>query len=165
MSEPENSAVNLGGRPTVYTREIADSVCEKLAEIGNLRAVCRLPDMPPESTVRLWAVQDVDGFGERYRDAREIGYHTLADEVLDIADNGRNDWMGRENDGGEAINHEAIARSRLRFDARRWLLSKALPKIYGDKQEVDHKSSDGSMTPTRVEIVALQSKPNDDSKD
>jgi hypothetical protein len=32
-----------------------------------------------------------------------------------------------------------------------------------DKQEVDHTSSDGSMTPQRVELVAL--KPNDNGTD
>jgi hypothetical protein len=32
-----------------------------------------------------------------------------------------------------------------------------------DKQEVDHISSDGSMTPQRIELVAL--KPNDDGTD
>lgn len=44
----------------------------------------------------------------------------MADEVVEIADN--------------KLGHPS--RDRLRFDARRWLLSKALPKIYGDKLEV-----------------------------
>jgi hypothetical protein len=117
--------------------------------------------MPAESTVRSWALEDREGFSAQYARAREIGYHAMADEVLDIADDGRNDWMERE--GASVLNAEAIARSRLRFDARRWLLSKALPKIYGDKQVVDHQSSDGSMTPNRVEIVPLRS--NDDGPD
>lgn len=33
-------------------------------------------------------------------------------------------------------------------------LKNAGPEDWRDKQEIDHKSSDGSMTPTRVEIVA-----------
>jgi hypothetical protein len=89
----------------------------------------------------------------------------MADELMEIADDGRNDWMERhgEEDPGWQVNSEHIQRSRLRVDARKWTLSKVLPKIYGDKQEIDHKSSDGSMTPSRVELVALKS--SDDSAD
>lgn len=121
--------------------------------------------MPAESTVRAWAVEDREGFSAQYARAREIGYHAMADELMDIADDGRNDWMERrgEEDIGWAANGEHIQRSRLRVDARKWMLSKVLPKIYGDKQEIDHKSSDGSMTPQRVELVAL--KPNDNGSD
>jgi hypothetical protein len=149
------------GRPTLFTQELADRICLRLAEVGNLRAVCREEGMPAESTVRHWVLEDREGFKAKYNDARELGYHAMADEVLDIADDGRNDWMERE--GQPVINGEHIARSRLRFDARRWLLSKALPKVYGDKQVIDHRSEDGSMSPQRVELVAL--KPNDDSAD
>ena len=113
--------------------------------------------MPAESTVRAWALEDREGFSAQYARAREIGYHAMADELMDIADDGRNDWMERrgEEDAGWQANGEHIQRSRLRVDARKWMLSKVLPKVYGDKQEIDHKSSDGSMSPQRVELVAL----------
>ncbi|HRP05296.1 MAG TPA: hypothetical protein PLV87_10330, partial [Opitutaceae bacterium] len=73
----------------------------------------------------------------------------MADEMMEIADDARNDWMERrgEEDAGWQVNGEHIQRSRLRVDTRKWMLSKALPKLYGEKQEIDHKSSDGSMTP------------------
>ena len=32
-------------------------------------------------------------------------------------------------------------RSRLQIDARKWLLSKMLPKKYGDKQQLEHSGS------------------------
>ncbi|MBR0875025.1 hypothetical protein JQ633_32025 [Bradyrhizobium tropiciagri] len=60
----------------------------------------------------------------------------MADEVLELADDGRNDWIEQQGEGDQKLyrlNGEHVQRSRLRFDARRWLLSKALPKIYGDK--------------------------------
>lgn len=41
--------------------------------------------------------------------------------------------------------------------AARALIAKVLP----DVKEIDHKSSDGSMTPQRIELVALKS---DDSR-
>ena len=57
---------------------------------------------------------------------------------LDIADDGSNDWVERKNADGsttEVVNGEHIQRSRVRIDARKWLLSKLAPKKYGDKLE------------------------------
>ena len=123
------------GRPSIYTPEIAELICERLAEGWTLREVCKPDDMPVESTVRNWALTDHEGFFAHYAKAREIGYHAMADETLDIADNAANDWMERngEDDAGWQANGEHIQRSRLRIDTRKWLLSKALPKVYGDK--------------------------------
>ncbi len=60
----------------------------------------------------------------------------MLDELLEIADDAQNDWITRMR-GDEEIqvaNYEAINRSRLRVDTRKWLLSKALPKINSDRQ-------------------------------
>lgn len=65
----------------------------------------------------------------------------LFDDVLDIAEDGTNDWMERHNfDGAETgwhINGEAVARSRLRIDARKWMAGKLKPKKYGEKLDID----------------------------
>lgn len=97
-----------------------------------MRAICEAEDMPDERTVRTWAMDKENPFSPQYTRAREIGYRRMADEILEIADDGRNDSY-LDDDGNVRVNQDVIARSRLRFDARRWLLSKALPKIYGDK--------------------------------
>jgi hypothetical protein len=61
----------------------------------------------------------------------------LTEEILDIADDGSNDWMEKlDKDGksvGWAVNGEAVQRSKLRVDARKWIASKLKPKKYGDK--------------------------------
>ena len=44
-----------------------------------------------------------------------------------------------ETDQGLKANPEFTARSRLRVDSRKWMLSKMLPKVYGDK--LDHNVS------------------------
>ena len=59
----------------------------------------------------------------------------MFEEILDIADDGSNDYM--ETKGGYKINSESIARSRLRIDARKWIMSKMQPKKYGDKLELE----------------------------
>ena len=140
------------GRLTDYTQEVADQICEYLVQGMSLREVCRKEGMPPESTVRLWALDDRGGFAAQYARAREIGYHAMADEVLEISDNGVNDWMernGKESEGWEA-NGEHLARSRLRVDTRKWMLGKVLPKIYGDKVAV---GGSDDMPPIQTEEV------------
>lgn len=138
-------------RPSDYTVEIAAEVCTKLAEGRSLRDVCSDEDLPAESTIRLWALEDRNGFSAQYARAREIGYHSMADELLEISDDGRNDWMVRrgEDDAGWQANGEHIQRSRLRVDTRKWMLSKVLPKVYGDKLALT--DSDGG--PLTVNVV------------
>lgn len=96
--------------------------------------------MPSPQTVISWVLQDLGpGFAEQYARAREVGYQLMADELTEIADDGSNDWMVVE--GREVPDHEYITRSRLRVDTRKWLLSKALPKIYGDKIAHEHSGT------------------------
>jgi hypothetical protein len=59
----------------------------------------------------------------------------MADDILEIADDGRNDWMeiiSKDGDSvGWRVNGEAVQRSKLRVESRKWLMSKMLPKKYG----------------------------------
>ena len=56
----------------------------------------------------------------------------MFEDMIDIADDGRNDYIVN-GDGEERFNTEHVQRSRLRLDTRKWMLSKMLPKKYGDK--------------------------------
>lgn len=72
---------------------------------------------------------------KRYARAKEAQADAIFDEILEIADDGSNDWMKRE-DGeneGYALNGEHVQRSRLRVDSRKWMASKLAPKKYGDR--------------------------------
>jgi hypothetical protein len=65
----------------------------------------------------------------------------LAEELLDIADDGTNDWQARELAAGRVSavpDHEHINRSRLRVDTRKWLMGKLAAKKYGDKLDLNH---------------------------
>jgi len=134
------------GRPTRDNEEIAEIICARLAEGESLNRICKDDGMPAESTVRLWALDPEHPFSAKYAKARELGYMKMADDLIDIADDGSNDWMIREGKDGEpgwASNGEHIARSRLRVDTRKWLLSKMLPKVFGDKVSTEVTGKDG----------------------
>lgn len=126
-------------RPSKYTADAADLICEKLTAGETLRAICRNDaSLPAESTVRQWVTDNHEGFAERYARARNMGLDGVADEIVDISDDARNDWMRREDpdNPGYDVNGEHIARSRLRVDSRKWYLSKMAPKRYGERTTI-----------------------------
>lgn len=137
--------------PPAYTDEIADKICDGLCDGRSLRSICRDDDMPSQSMVFRWLADErYASFRERYARAREAQADAIFDEMLDIADDGSNDWMQRQREDGstdDVVNHEHISRSKLRVDARKWMAGKLRPKVYGDRQEIDLTSSDGSMSP------------------
>ena len=141
----------MTGRPSSYTEAKAEAICERLASGHSLREICRAEDMPHISTVFRW-MEANEGFRERYARAREAQAHNMADELLEIADDARNDWMDRAKEDGTVdtvLNSEHVQRSRLRVDSRKWLLSKMLPKVYGDKVQTEGPGPNGEHT-TRV---------------
>jgi len=93
--------------------------------------------MPAMSSVFLW-LQKHPEFSEQYTRAREAQADALADDILEISDDARNDWMERhgEDSRGWQVNGEHIQRSRLRVESRKWIASKLKPKKYGDKVAV-----------------------------
>lgn len=133
-----NKPKDLGGRPTDYTQELADLICSELAEGKSMRTVCALDGMPDKSTIFRW-IRLYEEFRDQYTKAKEEGVEAWAEESIDIADNGSNDWMlthDKDNDGYK-VNGEHIQRSRLRIETRKWYASKLKPKKYGDRQQID----------------------------
>jgi hypothetical protein len=121
------------GRPSKYSDGLAEEICGLLAEGQSLAEICRRGDMPSQRTVYRWLAAD-EGFRQRYAQARETQADRFADEILEIADDGTNDWMERQqgDETTRVADHEHIQRSRLRVDARKWLMAKLAPKKYGD---------------------------------
>lgn len=114
MTKPEKR-----GRPSLYTQEIADEICRRIASGESLRSVCSSDNMPDEKTVRDWVLQDREGFSPQYARACDIRAENWADEIVQIADNA-----------------EDPQKARLQVDARKWVVSKILPK-FSDKQQVE----------------------------
>jgi len=142
------------GRPSIYSDELATKICGLVAEGYSLRQIGDLPQMPHKRTVKRW-LSEKPSFQERYASAKEGMAEHFAEEMLEIADDGSNDWIERELESGHVVkvpDHEHIARSRLRVDTRKWLMSKLMPKKYGEKLDVnthiDLMTRLSAMTPT-----------------
>lgn len=124
-----------------FSQELFDTICERIADGESLRTICSDAQMPNKATVFRWLAGNA-ALGDQYARAREAQADALVDEMLDIADDARNDWMERrgEDDAGYIANGEHIQRSKLRIDARKWIAGKMRPKVYGDRIEVEAKN-------------------------
>lgn len=144
-------------RKDTYTQQIADEICERIAQGEPLRQICRDEHMPGWVTVYEW-LKKYDDFAERFARARDLGYDAIAEETLDIADEGTNDWMEKLGADGQPVgwqlNGEHVQRSKLRIETRLKLLAKWSPKKYGDKQQVEMSGQLATSNMTEDEIRA-----------
>ncbi len=73
---------------------LAHKICERIADGESLRSICRDNTMPAKSTVMAWLADDAhQEFRTKYALAREIQADGFVDEMVEIADDGSNDWM------------------------------------------------------------------------
>lgn len=136
-------------RPTKYTKAMAAKLCARLANGESLRSICEDKTFPCKSTVLLWVVDGEHAeFSDQYMRAREAAGYSHADDIVDTVTLLRN----------EVIKPDV---ARVMMDGLKWSAERMAPKTHSAKQEIDHRSGDGSMTPktiTRV-VVGADGKP------
>lgn len=131
----------MTGRPSKFTHELFDEICERISKGETLASICRDKNLGA-STVYDWMTADKDLFGQFAR-AREAGFDAIALEALEIVDSTPPSVRGAK-DGAH------VQWQKLRAETRLKLLAKWDPKRYGER--VDMTSSDGSMTPKGGEV-------------
>lgn len=133
---------HAGGRPPIYTKELAELLCEFLAQGMSLRSACKEKGMPAVRTVFGW-MRDHPEFLPLYARAKEEAADAMAEEINDIAD----DALTEASKGDPKSSNARVAAMKLRIDTRRWYMAKFKPKKYGDKIDV---TSDGKALPTPI---------------
>lgn len=139
MTKPKKKAVQISegrGRPRLpFKKAMGDRICREVSLGKSLRRILKGKGMPSMATVMNW-LQDVPQFATQYAHGRRIGMELHIDGLLDLAD---------------TANSENAHAVRLRVDTRKWLASKMLPKIYGDRLGFDLPalSVDEDDTPAR----------------
>ena len=127
-------------RPSIFTPELAETICARLESGEPLAAICREPHMPGARTVLQWA-DDREDFAAAYRRAREAQAEWLDAEIQRIA--------------GTAKDKDSAAAARVQITALTWRASKQAPKRYGDKIDlsVDHTFDLASVLDQRRQRV------------
>ena len=149
------------GATSTFTPEIGRRICEALTDGMSLRAFSRIQGNPLTGMVYRWLQLDgeeFDTFRDNYVIARHAWSDHVAEDILEIADDASKDWKERA-DGRLEPNHELVLRSRLRVDARKWIISKFNPKKYGDRAIHEHTGAAGKPIqlgiPARDVLAAL----------
>ena len=89
----------------------------------SLRKACIKAEVDPPKVLKLAASDD--DFGQHYARARQLGWSLLADDIEGVAEDMR-----------IPADHK-----RIMVDTRKWMLSKMLPKVYGDRLNLEHSGS------------------------
>lgn len=123
----------MTGRPSTYTQEVADEVCEWLANGLSLRTYCLQEDKPSYTTIFKWLDQQ-ESFANNYARARQTQAHNDADQMNAIV---------ADLKAGKIASDVA----RVMMDGLKWTAGKRLPKAYGDKVQL---SGDADGAPIQV---------------
>ena len=151
------------GRASKYTKAKAKDICDAIASSSiSVRELSLQDDMPCESTIYKW-LNDNKEFSEKYAHAKKSQLEYMANEIVDISDNAENDYMrrygrGDDEDSGWVTNGEAIQRSKLRIETRKWLMSKLNAKKYGDKTQLTNADGDGPVEITQIQRTIVDPK-------
>jgi len=117
------------GRPSDFTPEIAEEICDRVAKGESLRTICgadRDDFTPSERTIYRWLESGepwAAEFRQQYAHAREAQADVKFDEAWAIA---------------KAATPENVQVARLQVDTIKWQASKLVPKKYGDRVDVSH---------------------------
>lgn len=125
----------MTGRPSTYTDEMGDRICDLLTEGKSLRKICMGDDFPHASTVYVW-LDRFPSFADKYTRAREAATEDMLEDILEIADEKGIDPQEK----------------RVRIDTRKWVMGRLKPKKYGDKQQVEVGNKEGEAL--KVESTA-----------
>ena len=138
-NEPRPEPKNKGGRPTIYSDEIAHEICDRLADGLPLPRILQdNPSLPAKTTIYRWLDENAV-FREMYTRARLLQAESILDDVRDAAIDDSNDTLTLYNKSGNpytAANLAALQRAKLRIDSGIKLIEKLAPRKYGSKLEL-----------------------------
>jgi hypothetical protein len=109
------------GRPSTFTQEVADAICERIADGESVRVICSEPGMPNRATVLRWLSEHPE-FAAKHAHAREAQADVMDEIILDCA---------------MACTPESAPADRVRIGALQWRAARLAPKKYGDKLDMN----------------------------
>lgn len=149
-----------GGRPTTYTPELGQYVCEIIATHGcGLKKLQKMYErFPDSSTIYQWIYKNEE-FSSQYLMARRNQANVLADSMLDLPEE-INSFTDKE--GNERIDSGILGKAKLEYEIKKWHASKMAPKIFGDKQVVEQVTAENDTL--KAELIELRAKLVEKSK-
>lgn len=124
------------GRPSVFTTELADRICDALADGESLRKICRKSGFPDRTTVMRWLDANSE-FAAKYARAREMQADHMDDLILETANN---------------VTERNAKAAKVKIGAYQWRAEKLKPKVYGNRTHLEHTGKDGGPIESTHEL-------------
>jgi hypothetical protein len=173
----DRTGMPIGAPPIPFDQDVATAICSLIITGSSLNSILKrhgpsgtVPTerwCPDYTVIARWR-REVPAFALEYERARldRTDYH--AEEMLDISDDTSNDYMEKQGKNGESydsFNGEAVARSKLRVDTRKWVAGRLNPKVYGEKTTTELTGPNGGPLQTEQTVTyALPSNGRDDAQ-
>lgn len=152
--------IRPGGRPSIYTEELANKICEVVAthDIG-LKKLCEMYDwMPDLKTILLWR-RNKEQFFLLYSKAKQEQGELYAESTIEIA-NEKPTY--RDAEGNERVDAGHVAWQKLNVNTRQWHASKLAPKIYGDQKQIEELKNNADLL--KAEVMTLRAQLDEKNK-
>lgn len=146
-------------RPTDYSPEMVDAICDQMVNGKGLLKICSDPEMPSRTTIYRWLATNPE-FRKRFAEAREALMDYYAEQILNIAFDESGDVIidqGKDGKTSAVANHAKVQRDRLKVDSLKWTASRLFPKRYGDKMELLGQNVQEGESVNKIELVGVQS--------
>lgn len=152
-------------------RQLILTLCERISEGETVTHVCTDLGIAKRD-VWNWTEASKD-LRARYARARELQAHAVAEQAM-LAAHGIDDYaravalvLEREEDQLDdmepraraahqsfinSLHHAAVQRDKLRVDTLKWTAGKLAPRVYGERQQLEHSSKDGAPIPFTFRI-------------
>lgn len=147
------------GRPTLYTPELAQEICERLSKGEPLSTICEDAHMPAVRTVSDWK-EAQPTFSADFARARDDGHDAIAAQCFVIANTPQlGERVEIDADGKERVTREdMLGHRKLQVETRLKLLAKWDPKRYGERLDLNHSGgltiARTGMTDAELEAIA-----------
>lgn len=132
MTEP-----NPVGRPTDYTPELANKICDQISQGLSLRTICESEDMPSGVSIFAWLKLYPD-FLKQYELATDERTESQQEILIDLGDRAIEHAEEADPKAANAV----VSAYKLKADNLKWSMSKMKPKKYGDKIDMTTNGKD-----------------------
>jgi len=142
-------------RPTEYSPEVVDAICDQMVNGKGLLKICADDNMPGRTTIYRWLGSNPE-FRKRFAEAREALMDFYAEQILTIAfDESQDIILDQSKDGKttSVANHAKVQRDRLKVDTLKWTASRLFPKRYGDKMELLGQNVEEGEAVNKIQVI------------
>lgn len=126
--------------PRLYSKPVVTAICNLIMKGKSTNAICQMKGMPSRVTIGKWILKYPE-FKEKFMRAKQIQAYFNADDITDLADNCDTDTP------------MDVMKAKLQVDTRKWIASKLIPTVYGDKSSLAVEHKPGEVDESRLQEI------------